>query len=236
MNTLTERPAWACVLHQPPATIRQWTPADTGHYTCWACCDSLRQRLADIRRRYLELNPARTPHPGDHTPGAPGFGSRSPASEHVITMTDPRSSAQAHVWIGSDRRVHREDEHPPLSVYNVLYTWAVDIGEQRGYRHHPDTDVFGLCVWLASQLDWITRQNNVVTDFAADLRRLEGQLKPVTGDRRIPIGPCSSCRAVLYAPLHGATVQCRGCGTRWPYNTWITLGDILNPDLIQTDG
>jgi hypothetical protein len=226
MHDTLQRPEWACVLHKPPTGSRPWRPADDGYTTCWACGDTLRHLLADISRRYLQLNPTPHTHTADGTPGTPGFASRSPASDHVIAMTDPRSSAEAHVWVAADGRIHHEPEHPPLSVYGVLNTWAWDVTERRGYTSALPVTVHGLCVWLAQQLDWLTRQPDIV-DFAGALHRLNGQLKPVTGERRIPIGRCTACGTRLHAPLHGDTVHCHNCDTSWPYSEWITLGDLL---------
>ncbi len=225
MHDQIDRPGWACVLHQPP-TGREWQPADDGHCTCWACADRLRQLLGDIRWRYLHLSSTPLPHPYDGTPRPPGFGSRSPGCDHIIAMTDPRSSAQAHVWVGSDGRVHRESEHPPLSVYSVLDTWATDIAERRGYPRRTHDSVFDVCVWLAAQLDWITRQADVV-DFHTDLHLLDRQLKPVTGARSIPIGRCTTCRTRLHASPQDNTVTCNTCITTWTYKNWIKLGESL---------
>src|SRR5690606_12400233 len=102
-----DRPAAACVLCPQPRDRRLWRLADAGYATCSVCDQRVRDTLKEIDKRYHALDP--TPGAsGDHGRGAPGFGSRSPASDHIIAMTDRRSSAVARVWTAADGRVHRE--------------------------------------------------------------------------------------------------------------------------------
>jgi hypothetical protein len=53
----------------------------------------MRKMLREIAERWLQLDPRPGGSGSDGTRGAPGFGSRSPASDHVITMLDPRSKS-----------------------------------------------------------------------------------------------------------------------------------------------
>ncbi|MFC5996936.1 hypothetical protein ACFQE5_22250 [Pseudonocardia hispaniensis] len=231
------RPDWACLLHRPPADGASWAPADRGYRTCSPCLDRLRHRLGDIVARYTRLDP--TPGAtGDSGRRGPGFHSRSPANDHVIAMRDPRSIAVARTWLGSDGRLHREHEHPPLSVRGVLDTIAWDIAAHRGITGPPDrADVPDLARWIDHQLDWITRQP-LVTEVDAELRQLQAQLKPVTGDGRRRIGRCPNtiddgehsrlCDTPLYAPTRGDTIHCGACGREWPRTEWLRLGDLLD--------
>jgi hypothetical protein len=156
-------------------------------------------------------------------------------------MTDPRSSPDAHVWVGGDGRVHTEPERPPLSVFGVLDTIAWDIAESRTYEGHGQTTVVGLCAWLRAQLDWLTRQDSV-SEVNRSLRTLVSQLKPVTGDPRRHIGHCPNtidegehtrtCGSRLYLPMRGDSivadvVTCRVCGREWPRAEWLRLVDLL---------
>ncbi|GAC1542700.1 MAG: hypothetical protein NVS3B12_30900 [Acidimicrobiales bacterium] len=236
-DTDSVRPSHACLTCPPPRT-NAWRPADNGYRTCSGCYDSLRDYLAEIPARYAALNP----QPGGGMEmggrGAPGFGSRPPASLHVIAMRDPRSSAVARVWVGKDGRVHQESEQPVLSVLNVLDTEAWTIAEARNIVLAGDLDVPGLCRWLDSHLDWVTRQPTVV-DLHTALRGLLGQLRPVTGEPgRRHIGLCPGqdgedggevkpCGARLYAPLAGDEIRCGVCDNRWPRESWLQLGDLL---------
>jgi hypothetical protein len=259
------RPVGACLTCPPPLGARSWRRASDNYRTCDQCLDRLREMLHDIADRYarLDIRPGSTGEMGSR--GAPGFGSRAPASEHIIAMRDARSSAEAHVWVGKDGRVHREDERPPLSVYSVLETEVYDIAELRGMdppRLHPvSRSVYPhtrlewrdgslrpeprlmpipiLVSWLDNQLDWLTRQE-WIADFADRLRDLQGQLRPVTGDRRRQIGRCPNtvergeeseeCGSPLYAPTDNSkddTIRCRACGQDWPRTEWLRLGELL---------
>lgn len=237
MDTPT-RPSGACLLHRPPTATGAWVPADPGYRTCSGCLDRLRDTLREIATRYAKLDPtpgANSEHGGR---GAPGFGSRSPASEHVIVMTDRRSSPVARTWLGRDGRLHREPERPPLSVYAVLDTIAWSVAEARGIDGpHERADVPGLARWIDQQLDWLTR-NETVAEVDAELRGLLAQLKPATGEPgRRHIGCCPNvleedddtrvCGTRLYAPLKGDTIQCRSCPASWPRSEWLRLGDQL---------
>jgi len=231
------RPDWACLTHLPPTGTAPWRQAHEGYRTCDNCLDLIRGRLTEIAKRYGRLDPSPGAS-GDGSRGAPGFGSRPPASDHVIVMTDPRSSSVARVWRGADGRLHRESERPPLSVFGVLDTLAWEVAEARGFDGgHGQRDVAGLCRWLDNQLDWITREEMVV-ELDVALRRLVAQLRPVTGDPRRPIGSCPNtiddgehtreCGTRLYAPLLGDTVACRACGRQWRSDEWMHLGDLLD--------
>lgn len=231
------RPASACVLCPPPRNMGAWRRADPAYRTCSDCLDRLRDTLTDISRRWLLLD-TRPGATGDRGRGAPGFGSRSPASDHIIAMRDRRSSPIAHTWVGGDGRVHHEPERPPLSVWGVLDTLAWDIAETRGVDGPDRLDVHGLCGWLDRHLDWLTRQD-VVTEHARALRELHAQLKPVTGEPgRKHIGECPNlldgddgpreCGARLHAPLRGDSISCRACGREWPREEWLRLGDLLD--------
>jgi len=185
--------------------------------------------LGDISSRYDQLDSSPGGSAGDGTPAPKGFGSKPPANLHIIVMRDPRSSTDAKVWVGGDGRVHAESERPPLSVYGVLDTWAWDVAEQRGVDSHGQSTVDGLCIFLDTHLDWITRQD-AVKDFHADLRRLLSQLMPATGDKRIALARCPNsidegehtrdCGANLYAPTRGSTIKCGACGRGWTRDSW----------------
>src|SRR5690349_10517369 len=108
------RPAGACVLCPPPRG-HAWTRADDRYVTCGGCCDKLRSRITEIAERYLRLDPRPGSSGEAGSRGAPGFGSRAPASVHIISMMDPRSSQDSRVWLGKDGRVHQEETSPPRS-------------------------------------------------------------------------------------------------------------------------
>lgn len=211
--------------------------ADRGYRTCDACLDRIRDTLKDITRRYALLNP-KPGMSGEHGRGAPGFGSRSPASDHIIAMRDRRSSTVARTWLGRDGRLHQESERPPLSVHGVLDTIAWDIAEQRSLDGPSDrADVPHLARYIDTNLDWATRQPTIV-EVDQQLRDLVAQLKPVTGEPgRRHIGLCPNvldegevtreCGARLFAPLRGDAIECGACRRVWPRSEWLRLGDLL---------
>jgi hypothetical protein len=218
-----------------------WRKASDGYRTCEGCLDRLTALLAEISDRYSMLSPAPGHRGGDGTPGRPGFGSRSPASDHIIVMMDPRSATgdNARTWRGADGRLHRESERPPLSIFSVLDTIAWDVAEARGYQSgHKQLSVQGLCLWLDGHLDWLTRREDVVA-LHETLRILVNQLRPATGEKRIWIANCpntidrgehtETCGNRLYAPTgRDDTIRCgrADCGRTWPRAEWVQLGQI----------
>src|SRR5688500_19021320 len=67
------RPANACLLCPRPREGRSWRLADPGYRTDAACLDRMRERLAEIGKRWAALNP-RPGASGEHGGrGAPGF-------------------------------------------------------------------------------------------------------------------------------------------------------------------
>ena len=232
-----ERPAGSCLLHPPPREGRPWARADDGYRTCSGCLDRLRETLGEVNRRFHLLDPAPGQSGEPSGRGAPGFGSRSPASEHVIAMRDPRSSRTAKVWKAADGKFHTEQERPPLSVPGELDTLAWGIADERGIDGPKSLAVADLVRWIDAQLDWVTRRDSVVA-LALQLRELSAQLKPVTGEPgRRHIGLCPNvldegehsreCEARLYAPLRGDEISCRACGRVWPREEWLRLGNLL---------
>lgn len=243
-----ERPSGACCLC-PPLRGGGWVWADDRHATCSSCYDKLRELLAEIRERYLLLDPrphAFTTH-GGRT--APGYGSRAPANEHVVVLTDPRSSQVAKVWLGADGRVHAEQEHPPPSVPGELCTLAWSIAEHRGVSGPGDRDdVYDLVRFIDRHVAHITKYADLSLEASSVLRALVGALRPATGQARRRIGGCPAvvgqdevpdvpgepaeptpvrCNTPLYAPLHGDSsdaIRCPTCGAEWSGERWRELG------------
>jgi hypothetical protein len=227
VTTALERPVYACAVCPPPRRDN-WVPAEPGIRTCLECKDQLGKDLEEIESRYAELDPAPARQPGDGVQAKLGFGSKPPASDHIIAMRDARSSQVARVWVGSDGRVHREDQTPVLSVFGTLDIHAQDVAEGLGQDVHGCATVTALCDWLAGELDWITR-HEMVAEFAADLGRLVRQLRPATGYKRYPIGRCPGvedevCEARLYVPSDSEEISCGACGATWPRPVWEQFG------------
>jgi hypothetical protein len=231
------RPDSACRLCPPPREGGSWRLADHGYLTCEHCYLRLRDVLKEIDERYQRLDPTPGASGENGGRGAPGFGSRSPASDHILCMTDRRSSPVARTWLGRDGRLHREAERPPLSVWGVLDGACWAIAEERGVDGPPPAStVYALTRFIDVQLDWVTR-HLLVVDVWADLRALASQLRPVTGDQRARIGTCPNtldegehsreCGAILHAPTRGDTISCAACSRKWPRSEWETLGRMI---------
>lgn len=90
---ITQRPNWACLTCTPPNSGHTWTQATSGYKTCDACLDRIRLCLLDIVKRYYKLDTRPGANADPESRGAPGFGSRAPASDHVIVMRDRRSKS-----------------------------------------------------------------------------------------------------------------------------------------------
>ena len=248
------RPDHACCVHRPPSTQEgYWTPADRNYVTCSPCLDRLRAVMADVGARYRRLNPTPQKGAAAGSRGAPGFGSRSPASDHIIAFQDPRSSQDARVWIDRAGRACREDERPPVSVRGELDILAWDVAEHLGMDGpNVRADVDDLLRFLDNRLDMVTRDAGLTVQVAGTVRALQAALRPVTGDPRPRyIGHCPHvietapdvgfrpafdvdpgvqvrCGARLSAPTSGAdTIGCRACGRRWLREEWLGLGRVL---------
>lgn len=207
----------------PCATRSRTRAATPGYTTCEACSMDIRDDLADIRDRWTTLTAdieLRFPNTGDG-PGARSVPhSKSPANDHAIALTDPRTM--------------------PLAA---LGFWARMVAEDTG-QTIADTTIPGLVGYLTHAHAHITRQT-FVDDYAAELHTLAYALRLVTPDPRTgivdtrprPIGRCPNtidrgdtteeCGADLYAPLHGDTITCRVCDRAWPRREWLRLGKIL---------
>lgn len=135
MGNPDPRPDWACLLCRPPEDDQEWTRAHDAYTTCDKCHEKLCQRLTDIVDRYdrLDTTPGSS---GDHgTRGAPGFGSRSPASDHIIVMRDWRSKSHE---VGHD---------------TIRYRWDPDVTHQLAKGVHGPVEAPGAYVkadgWVA---------------------------------------------------------------------------------------
>jgi len=152
---------------------------------------------------------------------APGFGSRSPANDHVVAM--------------GDKRTIKLEPGDPLSVPGVLTEWVALLVDERSLIP-PAHTVADMARFLDTHLDWITKQD-WVEDFHAELGDLHRQLRAI-GQQRRRIGICpntldtgdttSQCGAALFAPLYSDVIKCYSCGREWPRTEWLRLGYLLD--------
>lgn len=228
---ILQRPAGACVIHQRPRTGTSWRRADDGFVTCADCYNRLHKwlsplgvddegRIDNIPGLYAALDA--TPGNGGTGRRAPGFGSRSPASDRVIALKDFRTT--------------QLDESDPYSVAGLLRGWVLWVWEERyddAALDQPDyrqrraelpTTVDAAAVWLDRNLDWLTR-NEIIIDFYAELKELRRQLRSATGNGGgRPVGRCmeiladGECRAPIFMP--------KGESPRAPDEPIVTLPEL----------
>lgn len=203
-----------CSTQQKP---RRATP---GYHTCNTCADKLRDAISEIPGQYVALTDveALLPQSGDDGRRGPGFGSRSPARDIVIAVTDWRTT-----WTEDDRL------HNPLTV---LHEWATMVRDEVNEQPPNDWTIHTEAALLTRRLDHVTRQY-WVRDMWREVCDCRNQLRTIAGEPRpVPIGRCpvvpdgkdTECGTPLYAPLHGDTITCRGCGEQWPRSRWQLLG------------
>lgn len=205
------------------STVDKPRRATPGYRTCDRCADRIREALNEIPDLYAVLDEDEALLPVVSLGGrrGPGFGSRSPANDHAIAMTDPRTT-----WTAEDR------VHNPLTV---VESWARmvrgDVGEK---PPEGRATVHGETRLLIRRLDFITRQD-WVDEFWVEVREVRDQLRAFNGDRKpLPIGYCPTllatgkdCRTALFAPPMGDTIRCNGCRREWPRREWMHLGQTL---------
>lgn len=90
--TQGDPPANRCLLCPPPRPGRPWRLSDPNYRSCSSCLDRMRERLSEIGKRWAALNPRPGGSGEQGGRGAPGFSSRSPASDVVIVLRDWRSN------------------------------------------------------------------------------------------------------------------------------------------------
>jgi hypothetical protein len=207
-----------CVTCSTPAKSRR---APDGYRTCDSCADRIREALQEIPGQYTRFTAveALLPQVGEDGRRGPGFGSRSPARDVIIALTDRRTT-----WTADDRL------HNPV---NVLHSWALMVREEVGERPSGDlVDIHADAALLVRRLDHITRQE-WVGDLWREVRETVDQLRTLAGEPHpVPIGRCpvipegetKECGTPLFAPVYGDTIRCRGCGEEWPRPRWQVLG------------
>lgn len=215
----------ACVLG---CVTRSGDPirAMDGHMVCDRCATRLDQWLNDrehssIPALYAQLDTVLLPGSVDGSRGSPGYGSRSPARDHVIALRDRRNPAAL-------------DPGDIPSVLGVLEGWTRLLREERGLTVPAGrVTVMGEARTLRFHLDWITRQP-WVDELHGELREVRDQLRAALGEHRPrPVGPCPNtvdeerCGSPLYAPRYGDAIHCRACGRCWERREWMMLGRLL---------
>lgn len=217
-----------CLICSTPTKPRQATAG----VICGTDKDRLVVAIDEVRDWYMliDTDDARFPGAiGAEQSGrrSPGFGSRSPANDTVLSLTDLRSR-----W---DIDTGRTDGLiPPLEV---IGGWAANLRDELGAQHTDRPQMSVDAAYLVRHVGHIVRQRWVVQMWL-EVKATRDQLRAITGQPRPRcIGLCPNlvqdgeshqeCRARLYAPTSGDTISCRSCGRDWPRREWAFLGGLL---------
>lgn len=207
-----------CVCCSTPRKPRR---APDGYRTCDSCVDRIREALQEIPAQYARLMTveALMPTTGDGGRRGPGFGSRSPARDVVIAVTDWRTT-----W-AEDSRLH----HPP----SILNAWASMVRDEVGEKPPAGpVECHVEAALLIRRLDHVTRQE-WVADMWQELREVVDQLRTIAGEPHpqaigrcpnLPEDATKECGTPLYVRTGTDTITCRGCGREWERREWLHLG------------
>lgn len=188
----------------------------TGFYrACDRCRNEVLRWLGSIEGDFaaLDTTPKTTRFGGG---GHGAFGSKSPASDHVIAMLDWRSAANA---VNPDDR-----EGAPRSVPAVVGEWSEYVWRS-SEDARPGTVGEGFA-YLRVKTDWLMTQD-CAADYASDVRDLYVQLRGHAEPKR-KIGECPTvivlatstapavrCEFPLRAAADDDVIRCHGCGASW---------------------
>lgn len=205
--------------------------AAPGYRTCDSCSDQIRDDLAKIRDYWPRLDPSYRPVTDDDGPLHSVPHSKSPANDHILTLTDARSA-----W-----------NHTVYSAPAVLGSWVQMISEDTG-QGYRDTNVPGLARWLGKMHAHATRQL-WVDDYAEELGELVHAMSPAATGEGQPrfIGLCPNqlnddrddyeCRTPLWLPpkddrgnYRSDTITCSACRSTWPRPKWELLARALQQE------
>jgi hypothetical protein len=132
----------------------------------------------------------------------PGFGSQSPANDHVIHHTDWRTTPTALDGMGAVATVH---------------SWATNVREDRDLLPPTNISVWTELEALRQHHSWIVCQD-FVNSYAEELREIHAAVRAAANDP-IPhsVGRCISilahgeCRGDVYELPDASGVRCTSC-------------------------
>lgn len=183
---------------RPHCTCCDRGQARPNELLCGGCKRRLAEHLDEIGRGYSRLDP-RPGSGGDTGRGAPGFGSRSPARDDVIALTDRRRNTYTPASSASSAAPD-QGGNAPTSLYRLVAHWAdeardaglldplddLTVGSPDGRR-----SVVWECWALREIVDdlaarwWVT---DMARDVEAGVLQLRAALREL--ERTIPLGRC----------------------------------------------
>lgn len=181
--------------------------AGPGRYGCWDCVNTLLRVLRELENYTLMLAVSTTPARRRTERRAPGFGSRSPARDHVLAALDPRSLPGD---VDADGRPlpHRPEDTAawPRSITASIAGIAEWLRDEQDHPHPGGRSLFSRDLgYLRTALDWCSRQP-WIDELADDLRELHAQARAHTGDAPPPpLGTCLNvgCEGLVYPATIG---------------------------------
>ncbi|MCK2242160.1 MULTISPECIES: hypothetical protein [unclassified Crossiella] len=201
---------------------------DLGSMLCPRCSNELWLALRRLTETYAIVATStslRLPGTSSGTGRAtPGYGSRSPANDDVIILTDPRTTL--------------DESLRARSVPAVLSQWVRQVAEETGALPPGPATVAADVNYLAGQWGWIARQP-WVDEFATEIRELtQAVIAALRLEHRpVPIGPCPTkvlaagrirpCGRTLHVRPAASRIRCSACDTVWPRHRWGELGQAL---------
>lgn len=209
-----------CTICSTPAKPRR---AAEGLRVCGACVDRVGDAVAEVRDQYIGLTKlsALLPQTGEDGRRGPGFGSRSPARDIVLSVTDWRTR-----W-DEDARLH--NPRALLARWATRVRAEVDEQPPAEATIRTEADLLLRRLEHACRAPWITDMWSELRECRNQLRTIAGEPSPVSIGRCpvVPDGQDEECGTPLFAPLHGDTITCRGCGEQWPRSRWQILGKTI---------
>lgn len=206
----------AAVVTVPMCVLCDRRPADRDSLACRSCPRRLADDLDQLCDDVLRLNPVPATGGGQAGVRPPGFGSRSPANDVVLSLTDTRG--------------HFDPDNPGalVGVPVVLRTWRERV-QEAGYGRTLHREV----------VEDLARGWWEAPDFA---RAIRGSLAHVRRalqevEQTIPVGACplrpdellqadelddltpsqraAPCGGEIRAKAHGHNARCGRCRTEW---------------------
>lgn len=167
-------------------------------YGCPDCVNRVTRQLNGIGEYWTTLPELVEPTRRGGGRGAPGYGSRTPANDDILTALDPRSRPGGEPTTLCPDRPTSWVRSLPFTVNSL----ASAIADERGHTGQP----FARGIWYLIDSVQFMAEQHWFDDFADDIGELHRQCRSLAHDE--PSGPLGAC----------LTVDCDGL-VRWR-RTW----------------
>ncbi|ANN16227.1 hypothetical protein SD37_11625 [Amycolatopsis orientalis] len=204
-----------CLVCEKPST----------RYGCSDCRNRVGQMLRDLELYTTEFLPLMTqPARGQTGRMSPGYGSRSPARDDVLTALDPRSRP-GDVDEDGEAILRSPDDAGswPRSLTSSAVTIAKWIAEERD-ELRPRS--FGGALDYIRNLLWWLAGRSDFDELFDDVAELHRQARELSGDRpQKPLGECLNvtCDGTVRWGGPGKPAQCGVCRRTYDGLDWVRL-------------